>query len=67
MEQDGQTPLHMASYHGHVDVVKELLARGACACHKDKVRVCLRLCVCVTKLQMRTSRKRALVFKWLCH
>ena len=36
--QDGSTPLHIAAYQGHVDVVRLLLERGASAEAKLNVR-----------------------------
>ena len=37
--QDGETALHVSAGEGHVDVVKELLERGADVAATDKVRV----------------------------
>ena len=36
--QDGATPLDFAAQHGHVEVVKTLLAAGAAMNVPDKVR-----------------------------
>jgi len=44
LEQDGWTPLHIASYKGHADAIKALLDAGANVEAKTKKVTCLLWC-----------------------
>lgn len=61
------TPLHLAAYNGHLDVVKELAERGANLSATDsdaKVDLCVMLLV-LTDYRLRQKEKRSLINKQL--
>ena len=39
MGQDGHTPLHIAAFHGHTEIVSLLIGNGADINSKDRVSI----------------------------